>query len=476
MSDPGKMVDFFVSRRGIAADVAKEVAQVLEDRGYTVIVQDFDIAFSTNFVGAIHDALKVAKHFIGLLTEDYDTSPFTRAEWTSFFATAASSGDNRRFILLRVDNVEPPGLFAPIVYGNLFGVKDPERRREIIIAAAEGRSTGKRRGSQVFHGVPPRNPDFTGRDPLLDELHQKLASIDRVSGITQVAMHGLPGIGKTSIATEYVYRHSADYAGVWWAPAETSSNLITSLAELARVLDPKLASEPNSKKAAIAGLGKLAESVRPWLVIYDNVESPETIRGLRPNTGARLLITTRFPDWRGHAAEIEVEVFEPEVAMEFLLRRSGRPDRQGAARLAVALGYLPLALDHAGAYVKLTGTSFDRYSRRLQQLIRKVPEGASYPASVAATVWLALEKASEKCPNAEPLLAVLSVLSPDRISLDLVDDSLMTESEREDALMALYSVSLIKYDRSSQTEPAFFVHRLVQAAMRARLSENPNGS
>jgi hypothetical protein len=463
------MVDFFVSRRGIAADVAQEVAEVLESRGYTVIVQDFDIPSSTNFIGAIHDAVKAAKHFVGLLTEDYDTSPFTRAEWTSFYAAAAPSGGKRRLIVLRIDDVEPPGLLAPIVYGNLFGVTDPERRREIIIAAAEGRSTGKRRGSQVFHGVPPRNPDFTGRDALLDELHHKLTGGDHVSAVTQAAVHGLPGIGKTSLATEYAHRHSADYAGVWWAPAEKQNALINSLADLARVLDPKLASEPDSKKAAIAALGKLAESARPWLLIYDNVESPDAIRSLEPSAGVRLLITTRFPDWRGHAVEFELDVFEPEIAIDFLLRRSDRQDRRGAARLAAALGYLPLALDQAGGYVKLTGTSFDRYSRRLQELIQKLPRGATYPASVAGTVWLALEKASDTCPGAEPLLAYLSVLQPDRLSLDVLDDSLMTESEREEALMALYSVSLIKYDRPSQGEAALFVHRLVQAAMRARL-------
>jgi TIR domain-containing protein/AAA ATPase-like protein len=470
MSEAGRMVDFFVSRRGIAKAEAREVAEVLESRGYTVIVQDFDIPFSTNFVGAIHDAVKVANHFVGLLTEDYDVSPFTRGEWTSFYPAAVSSGGKRRLIILRVDNVEPPGLLAPLVYGDLFGVTDPERRREIIVAAAEGRSTGKRRGFQIFDSVPPRNPDFTGRDALLGELHRKLGAADIGSAISQVAIHGLPGIGKTSLATEYAHRHLSDYAGVWWAPAEKQSDLINSLADLARRLDPKLVTEPNLNKAAIAGLGRLAESSRPWLLIYDNVENPEIIRGFKPYAGARLLITTRFPDWSGHATEFELDVFEPEVAIDFLLRRSDRTDRPGAARLAEALGYLPLALDHAGAYVKLAATSFDRYFKRLQELIRKIPEGAAYPASVAVTVWLALEKASDKCASAEPLLAFLSVLARDRISLDLLDDSLMTESEREDALMALYSVSLIKYDRPSQGEAALFVHRLVQAAMRARLA------
>jgi len=36
-------VDYFVSRRGADAAVAQEVANVLMDAGYTIVVQDFDI-------------------------------------------------------------------------------------------------------------------------------------------------------------------------------------------------------------------------------------------------------------------------------------------------------------------------------------------------------------------------------------------------------------------------------------------------
>lgn len=79
-----------------------------------------------------------------------------------------------------------------------------------------------------------------------------------------------------------------------------------------------------------------------------------------------------------------MDLLEPEAAVEFLLTRSGRSDREGAKRLAAALENLPLALDHAGAYVRLTGMSFDRYGERLQDLIAKAPRGAAYPESVPA--------------------------------------------------------------------------------------------
>jgi tetratricopeptide (TPR) repeat protein len=459
--------DFFVSRRGTAANIAIEVAEVLEGAGHRVLVQDFDIPFSANFVAAMHDAVKSARHFVGLLTEDYDVSPFTREEWTAFFAISRSAGGKRRLAILRVEDVAPPGLFASIVYGDLVNVTNREKRQEIILAAAEGRSIGKRRGNQIFHGVPPRNPDFTGRADLLISLHKMLNIVGKPAAITQAAIHGLGGVGKSSLAAEYAHLHVDDYAGVWWTAAENRTVLITSLAELAGVFDSRFANESNTERAAKAALATLANQERPWLLVYDNVSDPDGIRELRPTKGARLLITTRHPDWGGQASELEINVLERSEAIDFLLKRTDRTDTDGAAGLAEALGCLPLALDHAGAYVTSAAISFQEYAVRYQELIAKAPRGS---LSTAATFDLAIEKAKEDCEDAEKLLGFFSVLAPERIPLDLVDNSIISERERDDAMSALFSVSPIRKDTPLNNELAISVHRLVRTAMRTRLS------
>ena len=75
--------------------------------------------------------------------------------------------------------------------------------------------------------------------------------------------------------------------------------------------------------------------------------------------------------------------FRPRPAT-FLRKRAIRDDPDGASRLAKALGHLPLALDHAGAFCKLTRTSFAEYAERIDSRITRAPKGANYPASVAA--------------------------------------------------------------------------------------------
>ena len=464
----GLTVDFFLSRRGANAAVAQEVAGTLQDAGYTTFLQDYDIPRDGNFVLAMHEALKCCRHLVVLLTKDYDQSEFTRAEVSHFIAAAARADGGRRLVVLRVEDCVPEGLFAAHVFTDLVGVDDPQERRNRILAAAEGRAVASRARPRIFEHVPARDPNFTGRDPSLARLHDLLQGADAAS--SQVALHNFGGTGKTALATEYAHRHAASYSGIWWARAEGRTLLIASLAELAGRLDPSLAREPDQEKAAHAALARLTRSAMPFLLVYDNVDTPETLRDLVPAAGARVLITSRWADWMGRAVEMKLDLFGKESAAEFLQKRAGRNDPVGAGRLAAALGHVPLALDHAGAYCRLTGSSFDAYREKTDTRIARAPTGAAYPASVAATFALAIEQIVATHPQAETLLGCCAFLAPERIPLDLIADTVADEDERAETLMALAGVSLLEHDHTGAT-PAISVHRLVQAAMRARLGE-----
>jgi hypothetical protein len=63
----GERFDFFLSRRGSVAAVAREVADVLTGKGYKVIVQDYDIPLTANFIEAMHEAIKNARDLVVLL-------------------------------------------------------------------------------------------------------------------------------------------------------------------------------------------------------------------------------------------------------------------------------------------------------------------------------------------------------------------------------------------------------------------------
>ena len=161
---------------------------------------------------------------------------------------------------------------------------------------------------------------------------------------------------------------------------------------------------------------------------------------------------------------------DEDEAADFLQKRSGRQDEAGARRLARALGCLPLALDHAGAYVKRALIGFDEYAREVEARLDTAPRGAEYPRSVAATFALAMDAAVEQSPAAETLLGLFAWLAPERIPLLLVDEEAMPAAERAAGLEALGGVSLIAPGPAAEGSATVSVHRMVQAVMRARLA------
>src|SRR5262245_33947091 len=475
-SSPGERYDFFLSRRGSVAAIAREVADVLIETGYKVVVQDYDIPLAANLIEEMHEGVKNSRDLVVLFTRDYEQSPYTRMEFTSFEANAAQSAEKRRMVILRCEDAPLLGLFAPHVYQDLVGIGDVEERRSRILAAAEGRSQALEPPPRPFIGVPPRIASFTGRADELDRLdailmHDRRAAVTQAS-VGRAAVQGMGGVGKPSLAIEYTHRFRGLYAGVCWCPAEIRTGLLSALAGLGVTLSAAAAEEADVEKAAKAALRQLAEQRATWLLVYDNVTAPDHIADLLPSAGARVLITSRFSDWSELADDVALDVLPLEEAVALLQSRTGRSDAAGAKRLAEALGNLPLALDHASAYCKRTQATFAHYAEKASNLFAAAPRGAGYPRSVVATFDLAITEAAAQSPAAEALMAYFAQCAPERIPMILVEGALENEATRDQALVALAEVSLLKHDPFEDTTPAVTVHRLVQAAARARAKAN----
>src|SRR5262249_42478151 len=70
----------------------------------------------------------------------------------------------------------------------------------------------------IWGNVPARNPNFTGRAGLLEQLREQLVA-GGATAVLPAALYGMGGIGKTQIAIEYIYQHIRDYDIVWWIQA-----------------------------------------------------------------------------------------------------------------------------------------------------------------------------------------------------------------------------------------------------------------
>src|SRR5579872_7559482 len=83
--------------------------------------------------------------------------------------------------------------------------------------------------------LPPRPPLLAGREELLAEMDTRLSAGDD-PGPRLVALCGLGGVGKTSAAVEYAYRHLAEVVVAWQLAAEDATVLAAGFSELAAQL------------------------------------------------------------------------------------------------------------------------------------------------------------------------------------------------------------------------------------------------
>jgi tetratricopeptide (TPR) repeat protein len=494
MDDTASHRDFFISRAGKDAAFAIWLGQLIAAQGKSYVLQDEHFGHQ-NFMGGMDAALKSGARVAGLLSQAYTESEYCLAE-----ATAALAGDplNRlqRLVLLRLEPCAPGGVLANIAYTDLLHERREADGRPLAlkILRALGFEATRLDGLppppegtlskslQVLHSEVQAVPGFAGRTDELDDLNEALWQKGGTAAVTNApaaaaAVKGLGGVGKSVLAKEYAWRNRDRYQGIWWLRAERRETLADDLIELGARFIPGLSEVPDRDKAARQALDWIEQAgfAKPWLLVYDNVEEPDHIEGLTPRTGAHVLITTRWSDWGGaapvKAAPVTVGVFPPDTAADFLLESTGRSDRESARKLAAALGHLPLALDHAAAYIRRTGIDFPTYQALAADLLQKAPKGVDYDTPVFATFSLAIDKASESCPEAQKLMGLSAFLAPDRIPLSLFTDDVLSETARIEAVAALQEVSLVTPEPLDDGSPAITMHRLVQTVMRARLAE-----
>src|SRR5260221_636825 len=82
----------------------------------------------------------------------------------------------------------------------------------------------------TLSNLPERNPFFTGREQLLEQVREALA------GQGRVALSGLGGVGKTQTAVEYAHRHLEEYDHVFLTVAASRGSIVSGYLTISGVL------------------------------------------------------------------------------------------------------------------------------------------------------------------------------------------------------------------------------------------------
>lgn len=345
---------------------------------------------------------------------------------------------------------------------------------------------------------------FKGRERALAEVSARLSRSAFSAIVQPEAISGLGGIGKTRLAIEYAWRHRDRYVATLFLTANEPEDLRANLAALSRpdILDLAefALGNPGDQRDAVV---RWLQENEGWLLILDNVDSPEGVdaaqRFAARLTGGHILITSRITQWGRGVDRFPLDVITLEDSVRLLLestegaRAEGDPQRevQEAVALAERLGYLPLALTHAAAYIGYQQISIREYLGEMDRSLPRLleyhddtvieyetePQGGTIRKTIATTFFLSFDRLGA---TAKTILQASAFLAPEQIPRDLFKArpselealvELWCEESGEtpasvpvrDALAELARYSLVSRDGSS-----FQVHRMEQEVLRAR--------
>src|SRR5260370_34411031 len=172
-------------------------------------------------------------------------------------------------------------------------------------------------------GVPsPRNPFFTGREELLQQIHTYLCADQPAALTSSCALHGLGGIRTTHLGLEYDYRHAPEYAAVFWITAESAKTVLTSFLTIAAMLQLPDQQEADQQRIIVA-VQRWLTTHSGWLLILDNLEAMELLqRFLPPASRGAVLITPHRQPLLPLAPPLHLPTTTPQQGMLLLLRRA----------------------------------------------------------------------------------------------------------------------------------------------------------
>ena len=274
-----------------------------------------------------------------------------------------------------------------------------------------------------------------GQDELFDAIFTRAEP--------RTVLTGMRGSGKTQLAAAVAARCEEEWPLVAWIDAGSRKELIADLYELALRIGIDAPKDIPPETIIRRFLDQLhSADAADRLVVFDNVENLDDLKGLTPKgSGVRVIITTtRRLDWDSLGwSPMAVGVFDREQSIALLCQRTGDAHRDAADQIAEALGDLPVAVTQAAATAKWGGYTLSDYLDRLSNHPLDVSisrlEGDDYSDAVGVALFMAYEQALEQFRTKHPqqernvtsLLDILSLLAASGVPtywlLALEDDS-----------------------------------------------------
>jgi tetratricopeptide (TPR) repeat protein len=504
----GRVANIFVSYTSSDRDWAFWIGHELEALGHTAHIHDWEISGGGNIAAWMEERHHNADRVLCVISRAYLEKPYSKLERQSGQWAAITTRPN--FVLpVFVEPCEAPTLLAPLKRCDLHGLSEEDARGYLRVflkpaaKSAPGPFPGGVKGSlqptsgnpHAFPGtaisnIPIRVPLHFMHDDTLAAIETALQRYEGRVAIT--ALHGMRGVGKTTLAAAYAERHRGDYRATWWIRAQADTTMRADLVALGIRLDWVSVAAKEGPAVDIV-MERLRHEGEGILLIFDNAIDANALRPFLPRGGAaRILVTSNAHDWRKIAQPVEIRLWPKEIGANYLIARTGREkERKPAEALSEALGGLALAHEQAAAYCEALSTSFAEYYKRVEAAPEhffddtdNAPAEYHDGLTVAKTFSLAIEQAAKLHPAAEPLIVHAALLAPEPIPLFLFGEArekfgeplttALAADGLDKAIAALRKFALIDRERivderdASLTTDVIRLHRLVREIAAAR--------
>jgi tetratricopeptide (TPR) repeat protein len=335
----------------------------------------------------------------------------------------------------------------------------------------------------------PRNPFFTGREAVLQEMRNALLTKKLA------ALSGLGGIGKTQTAIEFAYRYRHEYQQILWVRAASHLELVSGFVEVARLLNLPVSQEKD-ESLVVKAVKQWLATHNGWLLILDNADEIPMLREYLPEAHQGYVLLTTRAQATGIYQRIEIKKLQPEDGALLLLRRAKliaenagldavtEEERSLAKTISREMDGLPLALDQAAAFIEETPSNLAEYLQFYREegarLLAERGELAIDHPSVSITFSLAFEKVLQRNPTAADLIRVCAFLAPDAIpeeiftagAAELGENLSSLANKPLDFVKVIAEAGRFSLIYRNPINKTFDIHRLVQSVLKAEMDED----
>ena len=171
------------------------------------------------------------------------------------------------------------------------------------------------------------------------------------------------------IHNHYIFICYVSFSHVFWVDASSSESIEMSIAGMSAAQDCGV---DGSVLSVLQWISSIQEG---WLIVFDNADnlSPEAVANFfPPGNRGNILITSRNQSMGRVVTllenSIEISEMEEPDAITLLLKASclNPLDEhvEAAKKIVIELGCIPLAVDHAGAYIAARKCNINAYLRQ----------------------------------------------------------------------------------------------------------------